>query len=99
MEPTLHDGDVLLVLRGARPRIGRMAVVALPPDEHGIPRPLAVKRVARTDPSDATRYWVERDNPAEGVDSWLVGSLPREAVRAVVLARLPRRLTSAFRPR
>lgn len=99
MEPTLRAGDVLVVVRGPRPRLGRLAVVALPPDADGIPRPLAVKRVTRTDPADPGRYWVERDNPREGVDSWLVGSLPREAVRAVVLARLPRRLTSAFRPR
>ena len=96
MEPTLREGDVLLVLHGARPRTGRLALVTLPPDEHGIPRPLAVKRVTGTDPADPTRWWVERDNPAEGVDSWLVGSLPTDAVHAVVVARLPRRLTSGI---
>ena len=44
MEPTLHEGDRLLVLHGARARVGRMAVVRLPPGPDG-PRPLAVKRV------------------------------------------------------
>ena len=32
MLPTYRDGDVLLVLRGGRPRPGRAAVVRLPPD-------------------------------------------------------------------
>jgi hypothetical protein len=91
MEPTLLDGDLLLVLWGAAPRVGGLAVVELPPDSSGAPRPQAVKRVTGPDPADPTRWWVERDNPREGVDSWLVGSLAREAVRARVLARLPRR--------
>lgn len=91
MEPTLYAGDLLVIARGATPRPGRLAVVALPPDEHGMPRPLSVKRVTGTDPADPARWWVERDNPREGVDSWLVGSLPPQAVRAVVLGRLPRR--------
>ena len=32
MEPTLHTGDRLLVLRGAPPRLGRLAIVRLPDD-------------------------------------------------------------------
>ena len=92
MEPTLLDGDLLLVLWGAPPRVGGLAVLDLPPDADGAPRPQAVKRVTGPDPADPTRWWVERDNPREGVDSWLVGSLARRAVRARVLARLPRRL-------
>lgn len=91
MEPTLHDGDVLLVLHRARPRVGSVVVVELPRDDAGHARPLSVKRLTGTDPADPGRWWVERDNPAEGVDSWLVGSLPSSALRARVLGRLTRR--------
>jgi hypothetical protein len=79
MEPTLRDGDRLLVAYGARPRVDRLAVVRLPD------RPVAVKRVtARVDDG----WWVERDNPADGVDSWLVGAVADDDVIACVLARL-----------
>ncbi len=91
MLPTLREGDRLLVAYGLRPRIGRLALVALPPDDAGQPRPIAVKRVTGRDPAGGPGWWVERDNPAEGVDSWQVGALPSQAVLAVVLARLPRR--------
>jgi hypothetical protein len=78
MEPTLLDGDQLLVLYGGRPRAGRLAVVRLPGG------PLSVKRLAFL---DADGWWVERDNRGEGVDSWQVGAVPREDVAAVVLWR------------
>ncbi len=78
MEPTLRDGDQLLVLWGARVRPGRLAVVRLPD------RPLSVKRVTFR---RAEGWWVERDNPREGVDSWQVGAVPDEDVLAVVLLR------------
>ena len=90
MEPTLHEGDLLLVLWGARPRIGSLAIVRLPRDEYGVERPIAVKRVTSTDPADPARWWVERDNPDVGVDSWQVGSLVSEAILARVLLRIPR---------
>jgi phage repressor protein C with HTH and peptisase S24 domain len=87
MEPTLHDGDRLLVRwRPAGARTGRLAVVRLPGG-----RPLSVKRLGHR---DADGWWVERDNPAEGVDSWLVGAVPGSDLHGVVLARLwpaPRR--------
>jgi phage repressor protein C with HTH and peptisase S24 domain len=85
MLPTYRDGDVLLVLRGGRPRPGRVAVVRLPPDANGIPRPLAVKRVTGPDPDDASRWWVDSDNPAEGVTSFDVGSLAGPDVVAVAV--------------
>lgn len=92
MEPTLHTGDRLLVLRGAPPALGRLAVVRLPPDDAGAPRPLAIKRVTRRDPADRTRYWVEADNQkaAGVVDSWTLGQgIGRDEVYALVLFRLP----------
>jgi hypothetical protein len=84
MQPTLSDGDLLLVRWGGPPRAGRLAVVRLPPGPDG-PRPLAVKRLTRR-----TRggWWAERDNPAEGVDSWQVGAIDDVDVVAVVLGRL-----------
>lgn len=74
MAPTLADGDRLWVRYGARPSVGKVAVVRLP---SGV---LAVKRLAFVDGAD---WWVERDNPAEGVDSWSVGSIPVADVLAV----------------
>jgi len=88
MEPTLHEGDRLLVLYGAPPRRGTLAVVRLPNDAAGAPRPLAVKRLSRRDP-DGDGWWVERDNPREGLDSWAVGAIPLNAIRARVILRLP----------
>ena len=91
MEPTLHEGDRLLVMYGARPRRGRLAVVLLPDDTTGRARPLAVKRLAHPDPDGSDGWWVERDNSQEGVDSWTVGvgAIPADGIRARVLLRLP----------
>jgi hypothetical protein len=85
MLPTLRDGDLLLVRWGAAPRPGRVAVVRLPDDESGRPRPTSVKRLVRREDAG---WWVERDSPVEGVDSWQLGALPDRDVLAVVLARL-----------
>ena len=83
MQPTLYDGDRLLVRHGASPRGGDLVVVRLP---EGV---VAVKR-ATTRQDEG--WWVERDNRAEGVDSWLVGAVADADVIAVVRARMwPRR--------
>lgn len=86
MQPTLRDGDRVLVLWGVAARTGRLALVRLP-DSPGGPRPVAVKRVTRRVDDG---WWVERDNPAEGVDSWQVGAIPEADVLGLVLLRLPR---------
>ena len=83
MEPTLRDGDLLLVRVGRESVLpGSLVVLALP-GRHG----LAVKRAVRLEPDG---WWVERDNPREGVDSWVVGAIPthrrRGAGRATRLA-------------
>jgi signal peptidase I len=79
MQPTLYDGDRLLVRHGVVPKVGRLAVVRLP---DGV---VAVKRVTRREPEG---WWVERDNRAEGVDSWSVGAIPDGEVVAVVVCRV-----------
>ena len=81
IEPTLREGDILLVLHGGRPRLGGLLVVRLP---DGV---VAVKRAVRREPDG---WWVERDNPREGVDSWSVGTIPDRDVVARVLARFRR---------
>jgi phage repressor protein C with HTH and peptisase S24 domain len=88
MEPTLYDGDRLVVLHGSAPRPGRLAVVRLP---DGV---VAVKRAVRR---EADGWWVERDNPSMGVDSWRVGAVPDADVLARVLLRLPRRFSRGGR--
>lgn len=79
MEPTLRDGDRLLVRYGSAPKVGDVAIVRLP--ERGV----AVKRISRR---GSVGWWVERDNPAEGVDSWLVGAIPDDDVLGIALARV-----------
>ena len=90
MQPTLRDGDRLLVAYGATPAAGRVAVVRLP---GGI---VAVKRL---DVLTEDGWWVSRDNPQEGVDSWSTGS-PVDEVLAVAMCRVwprPRRLGARTR--
>ncbi|HEX2705883.1 MAG TPA: S26 family signal peptidase [Candidatus Lustribacter sp.] len=91
MEPTLHQGDRLLVLYGVPPRAGGMAVVRLPAhdQDHPVDRPLAVKRVTGRSPHAVHHWWIDRDNPHEGVDSWQVGPIPDHDVKARVLLRMP----------
>jgi signal peptidase I len=91
MQPTLYDGDRLLVQHGSGPRRGDLVVVRLPA------RGLAVKRATMRQPGG---WWVERDNPEEGTDSWAVGAIADEDVLAVVRARVwPQRLSRLRRRR
>jgi phage repressor protein C with HTH and peptisase S24 domain len=92
MLPTYREGDVLLVVRGLRPRPGCAAVVRLPPDRSGAPRPLSVKRVSGRDPERPDRWWVDSDNAAEGLTSFDVGPLTSDDVVAVVVGRVRRAL-------
>ena len=80
MEPTLRDGDLLMVRVGQSPAPDSLVVLWLP-GRHG----LAVKRAVRR---DGDGWWVERDNPREGVDSWAVGAVPETDVVAKVVRRL-----------
>ncbi|KGN34926.1 peptidase S24 [Knoellia sinensis KCTC 19936] len=88
MEPTLREGDLLLALWGARVRPGVVAVVQLPADASGTPRPVSVKRIVGVDPEARDRWWLESDNAREGVSSFEIGSLAPSDVVAVVTTRL-----------
>ena len=88
MEPTLHQGDLLLIRYGAPPLLGSIVVARLPRDRDGVPRPVSVKRLTSRDPADPERWWVERDNPAAGADSWLFGSIADDDVLARVVWRI-----------
>ena len=79
MQPTLSDGDRLLVRYAAAARPGQVAVVRF---ADGV---VAVKRL---DHLGQDGWWVHRDNPCEGRDSWSAGAVAEDAVLAVVLLRL-----------
>jgi len=101
MESTLREGDLLMVLWGARVRPGAVALVRLPPDATGSPRPLSVKRISGADPDAKERWWLDSDNPREGVTSFDVGSLDPGDVLAVAVARVwprPGRVTTRHTP-
>lgn len=84
MEPTLRDGDLVLVWWGRRARTGDLVVFRHPEQ----PDLLTLKRAAYPDPEDPRRWWVERDNPNLGSDSWSFGSVATHDVLARVLVRV-----------
>lgn len=79
MLPTLRDGDRLLVSYGARPRVGRLAVVRF---ADGV---VAVKRIDHREKQD---WWVTSDNRVEGRSSAEAGVITATDVLAVVLGRV-----------
>lgn len=79
MQPTLRDGDRLLVMHGGRSRRGAVAVVRFADGLVG---------VKRLEHHDDEGWWVARDNPREGRDSWSAGPVPDADVVAVVLGRV-----------
>ena len=84
MEPTLHEGDRLLVQHGREIR-PRDLVVARFADGT-----LVVKRAVerRTTAAGAPGWWLLSDNPDRGVDSRHRGAVPEERVLAVVVGRV-----------
>ncbi len=88
MEPTLHEGDRVVVLHGVIPRPGRLALVKLPDGPNG-PRPPRVKRLSKRSPKMGDGWWIERDNPKAGLDSWEVGAVADDDVLGQVLIRVP----------
>ncbi|EON24645.1 peptidase S24, S26A and S26B [Nocardioides sp. CF8] len=91
MEPTLGEGDRLVVSYGAVPTAGDLVVARFPDGT------VAVKRAAerRSHRSAGQGWWLLSDNPDEGVDSRHRGPFADDAVLGVVRLRLwpsPRRM-------
>ncbi|GAB2883893.1 hypothetical protein GCM10027026_39020 [Myroides odoratimimus subsp. xuanwuensis] len=91
MQPTLREGDLLLVRHRRTVRSGDLVVARF------VDGTVAVKRAVerRTTRTGAPGWWLLSDNPGEGVDSRHRGPVPASEVHAVVLARLwprPKRL-------
>jgi signal peptidase I len=84
MQPTLADGDVLLVRRGRAPIRGDI-VIARPRQLDGGARRLC-KRVARLGADG--RLELRGDNAGNSLDSRAFGSVARADVEGVVLGRV-----------
>ena len=81
MNPTLRDGEVVLVDREANIKIGDI-VVAKHPIENGE----VVKRVARI--NERGHYFLVGDNLNDSIDSRHYGAVAREYIKGKVVARL-----------
>ena len=88
MEPTLADGDFVLIDFTQKPGIGDLAL-ASPPGDDDL---WVVKRVARIVADGG--YWLTSDNPERGVDSRRWGTVDS----ADVLGRVTLNLTHPFDP-
>jgi signal peptidase I len=88
MEPTLREGDMLLISYWGRVHPADVVVVSLPGG-----RPLGVKRAVQ---HGADGWWVEGDCAAQSTDSRQLGPLPDAAVLGRAVLRYwprPRRLS------
>lgn len=94
MEPTLFEGDILLVKPVDAPKRGEVPDGVLVVCQLPGGRPLAVKRLVGWLDGG---WWVERDNPREGVDSVLCGSLEPGAIKGIVVRRIWRKLSSLLK--
>ena len=82
MNPTLKDGEVVLVDRGADIEVGDIVVAKHPVEQDSE----VVKRVARI--SERTEYFLLGDNLEDSIDSRHYGAVRREYIRGKVVARL-----------
>lgn len=98
MEPTLHDGEYVLIdPRRRHPEPGRLAVARHPSQiEPGSgQRLLVIKRVS--DWTDAG-VWLTSDNPEAGTDSRTWGRLPEDDLVGTVTIVLDRPTTADLVP-
>ena len=82
MNPTLKDGEIVLVDREGPIEVGDI-VVARHPIEHGTE---VVKRVARI--NERGHYYLVGDNLDDSTDSRHYGAVTREYIKGKVVARL-----------
>ncbi len=82
MNPTLKDGEVVLVDREAEIKIGDIVVVKHPFEQNSE----VVKRVERID--ERGHYFLVGDNSEDSNDSRHFGAVAREFIKGKVVARL-----------
>ena len=91
MEPTLSDGDRLLVSYAAVPVAADIVLARFPDGTVAVKRAVERRELRTGRPG----WWLLSDNPGEGVDSRHRGPVDDEAVLAVVRLRMwpsPRRM-------
>lgn len=84
MQPTLREGDRLLVRYDAVPGVGGLVLARFADGTLAVKRAVE-RRALRT---GVPGWWLLSDNPDEGVDSRHRGPVAEADVRAVVLARV-----------
>ena len=82
MNPTLKDGEVVLVDREANIDVGDIVVAKHPIEQNGE----VVKRVQRI--NERGHYFLIGDNPSDSTDSRHYGAVTREYIKGKVVARL-----------
>lgn len=82
MNPTLKDGEVVLVDRAANIEVGDIVVAKHPVEQSGE----VVKRVERI--TDTGHYFLLGDNLNDSIDSRHYGSVRSEYIKGKVIARL-----------
>jgi nickel-type superoxide dismutase maturation protease len=82
MNPTLQDGEVVLVDRNAEIEVGDIVVAKNPSEQNGE----IIKRVERI--NERGHYFLVGDNSADSNDSRHFGAVTREYIKGKVVARL-----------
>ena len=84
MEPTLREGDRLLVRYDAVPDVGGLVLARFADGTLAVKRATGRRALRTGEPG----WWLLSDNPGEGVDSRHRGPVGEVDIRAVVLARV-----------
>ena len=82
MNPTLKDGEIVLVERGAKIEIGDIVVAKHPVEQIGE----IVKRVQKI--NERGHYFLVGDNPADSNDSRHFGAVTGDYIKGKVVARV-----------
>ncbi len=82
MNPTLKDGEVVLVNRNAEIEVGDIVIAKHPIEQNSE----IVKRISRI--NEHGNYFLIGDNPEDSNDSRQFGAVTREYIKGKVVARL-----------
>lgn len=83
MEPTLQDGDILIVKNNAKPK--DQDIIVLSSDGNNVFNKNDLVKRYYEDKSTDTEIWVEGDNKDVSLDSRLAGTLHRDNIYGVVI--------------